>query len=76
MKTARIIKDGEYQAVQLPEEYRFSEDEVIISRIGDTILLMPKTQNRDAFMAAADMFSPDFMENGRTPQPNQDREKI
>lgn len=28
--------------MRLPKEYRFSSDEVLINRVGDVVLLMPK----------------------------------
>ena len=66
MMMAKVFENGRSQAVRLPKEYRFSSDEVMINRIGDVVLLMPKTNKWDSFMKAIDMFSSDFMEGGRT----------
>ena len=49
MMTAKIFKNGRSQAVRLPKEYRFSDDEVI----GDVILLMPKEKNGAGFSTAS-----------------------
>ena len=46
MKTAKIFKHGNSQAVRLPKEFRFAEDEVVMKRHGDGLLLLP---NRYAF---------------------------
>ncbi len=77
MITAKIFNNGRSQAVRLPKEYRFKKDtdEVLINKTGDIVLLIPKTSDWDSFMKAVDMFSPDFMENGR-PDQAQEREKI
>ncbi|MBR6382242.1 MAG: antitoxin [Lachnospiraceae bacterium] len=76
MMTAKIFENGRSQAVRLPKEYRFSTDEVLINRIGEVVLLMPKTGKWDAFMQAIDLFSEDYMEQGRAEQKLQEREEL
>lgn len=46
MKTAKVFQQGNSQAVRLPKEFRFQEDEVYIKREGDTIVLLPKPASR------------------------------
>lgn len=53
MMTAKIFKNGRSQAVRLPKEYRFSDDEVVVNKIGDVILLMPKGKNGAGFSTAS-----------------------
>ena len=65
MMTAKVFENGRSQAVRLPRECRFNTDEVAVNRIGDIVLLMPKTNKWSSFMQAVDMFSDDFMEEGR-----------
>ncbi len=65
MMTAKVFENGRSQAVRLPKEYRFSSDEVMVNKIGDLVILMPKTNRWKPFMDAIDMFSPDYMEEGR-----------
>lgn len=76
MMTAKIFENGRSQAVRLPKEYRFNSDEVIINRVGEVVMLMPKTNKWNAFMQAIDMFTDDFMEDGREPQFVQEREEL
>jgi antitoxin VapB len=65
MKTAKIFKSGNSQAVRLPKELQFDVSEVEIFRRGDEIVLRKKPQNlARVFELLADM-SEDFMENGR-----------
>ena len=42
MMTAKLFENGKSQAVRLPKEYRFEGDEVLINKIGDVVVLMPK----------------------------------
>lgn len=43
MTTARIFKSGNSQAVRLPKQFRFSNDEVEIFRRGDEVVLREKS---------------------------------
>ena len=65
MQTAKIFENGRSQAVRLPKEFRFNTGEVVINRVGEIVMLMPKTNKWSSFMQAVDMFSDDFMETGR-----------
>ena len=76
MMTAKVFENGRSQAVRLPKEYRFSSDEVMINKIGDIVILMPKADKWKSFMDAIDMFSSDYMEEGRAPQSVQEREGL
>lgn len=42
METAKLFMNGDSQAVRLPQSYRFSGDEVIIKRLGNGVILLPK----------------------------------
>ena len=76
MLTAKVFENGRSQAVRLPKEYRFGVDEVAVSKIGDIVMLMPKTSKWDSFMQAIDMFSSDYFESGRTDIEVQRREDL
>ena len=65
MLTAKIFENGRSQAVRLPKECRFLSDEVLVNKIGDIVILLPKSSNWDSFAAAIDMFSDDFMDDKR-----------
>ena len=74
MKTAKIFKSGNSQAVRLPKELQFDVSEVEIFRRGDEIVLRKKPQNMTrVFELLADM-SEDFMANGRCQPSVQERE--
>ena len=48
MKTAKLFANGQSQAVRLPKEYRFTGDEVGITKIGEVVLLYQKRQGKRA----------------------------
>ena len=63
MMTAKLIANGGSQAVRLPKSCRFEGEEVYVNRIGDAVVLTPKNGDMLASMlAAADLFTDDFME--------------
>ena len=76
MMTAKVFKNGRSQAVRLPKECRFNTDEVAVNRIGDIVLLIPKTNKWSSFMQAIDMFSDDFMQDGRDGRLEQERDEL
>ena len=76
MMTAKIFKNGRSQAVRLPKECRFNTEEVAVNRVGDIVMLIPMDNKWDSFIQAIDMFTEDFMENGRENQLIQEREEI
>lgn len=76
MMTAKVFENGRSQAVRLPKECRFNTDEVVVNKIGDIVMLMPKTNKWNSFMQAIDMFSSDFFEDGRTDERMQERESL
>lgn len=64
--TAKIFKTGRSQAIRLPKEFRFDEnEEVCIKKIGKTLYLYPKSKILEIFENGAKGLSDDFMKNGR-----------
>ena len=76
MKTAKILKNGRSQAVRLPKECQFAGDEVAVNKIGDIVILMPQNNKWSGFLSSFDMFSNDFMEEGREQPKEQEREYL
>ena len=76
MMTAKVFKNVRSQAIRLPKECRFSSDEVVVNKIGDIVILLPKQNKWDSFMRAVDMFSDDFMADGRARDIVQEHEAI
>ena len=76
MLTAKIFENGRSQAVRLPKDYRFDEDEVVINKVGDIVLLMPKNSRWNSLLQSLDLFSDDFMNDGRNQNIHQERESL
>ena len=49
---------------------------LMVNKIGDIVILLPKQNNWDSFMRAIDMFSDDFMADGRERDVMQEHEAI
>jgi antitoxin VapB len=62
MKTARIFKSGNSQAVRLPKEFHLEGAEVYIKKVGSGVLLMPKGDPWASLSESLDRFSEDYME--------------
>lgn len=73
MKTARIFRSGNSQAVRIPKEFQMQGDEVEIERKGEVLLLRPKKRSWDAFSESLGKFTDDFMRDGRDQAPVQKR---
>ncbi|MDE7433326.1 MAG: antitoxin [Lachnospiraceae bacterium] len=76
MMTAKIFENGRSQAVRLPKEYRFNDEEVAINKIGDIVILMPKENKWSGFLNSLNLFSEDFMNDGREKSVEQEREAL
>ena len=61
MKTASLVEEGDQQVVRLPPDVRLPGDEVWIKRIGDAVLLLPKSASWEPWLSSLDPFSDDFM---------------
>jgi len=67
VKTAKLFKNGDSQAVRLPREFRFAGSEVLIKRTGNAVVLMPKTKSWETLLSSLDQFSDDFMDERDQP---------
>lgn len=76
MDTAKIFENGRSQAVRLPQKYRFQADEVIIQKLGDAVLLVPKESLWNTFLDGVNSFTEDIFENGRDQGAQEDRESL
>ena len=62
METAKVFENGRSQAVRLPKKYRFDTDEVVVQRLGSSLILTPKDKIWETFMAGIEGFTDDFFE--------------
>ncbi len=76
MKTAKLFKNGESQAVRLPKEFRFEGTEVLIQRVGDAVVLLPRAKSWKALIGSLKKFPPDFMNDRDQPMKPDMRESF
>jgi antitoxin VapB len=71
MKTAKIFRSGNSQAVRIPKEFHLECDEVEIQKKGNSLVLRPKKKSWASLVESLDMFSKDFMAKRRRQLPIQ-----
>ena len=76
MQTAKLFQNGRSQAVRLPKEYNFKGTDVLIQKVGDSVILFPKNHVWETFLHGLNGFTGDFMENGREQREMQAREYL
>jgi antitoxin VapB len=75
MRTAKLFKNGQSQAVRLPKEFRFDCESVFIKKTGNVVMLIPMANSWGSLLGSLDSFTPDFMSERNQPQ-DQVREEI
>lgn len=65
MKTARIFRSGNSQAVRIPKEFQLEGREVQIERRGDVLVLRPRKRSWDALTESLAKFTKDYMSKAR-----------
>lgn len=68
MKTAKIFRNGQSQAVRLPKEFRFKDDHVYVKKSGNVVILIPAKDSWDSLFDSLEKFSDDFMTGRRQPK--------
>ena len=76
MKTAKLFKNGDSQAVRLPKEFRFTGTEVFVKRVGNAVVLLPKARSWDALIDSLAKFPADFMDDREQPAVAENREPL
>ena len=65
MKTVKVFKSGNSQALRIPKEFQIKESELLINKIGNTIILFPQDDPWKLFKSSLNEFSDDFFADGR-----------
>ena len=73
MKTAKVFKSGNSQAVRIPKEFHLEDEDVEIRKHRGTLILRPRKKSWTALIESLDKFSDDFMDQGRNQPPAQRR---
>ena len=72
----KAFEDNEDQAVQLPEKFQFDTDEVMAQKLGDAVLLAPKSSAWNVFVDGLEGFTDDIFDGGRDQGVQQEREPM
>ena len=73
MKTAKIFRSGNSQAIRIPKEFQMEGNEVEILKKGKSLVLRSKRKSWTALIESLEKFTDDFMESGRKRQRVQKR---
>jgi antitoxin VapB len=65
MKTAKVFKSGNSQAIRLPKEFQFRGSEVFIKKMGNCAVLIPKDDPWKIVEESVHKFTKDVFEGGR-----------
>ena len=76
MDTAKVFSNGGSQAVRLPKNCRFTDDEVFVNHIGNVVILFPKEARWTNLLSSLNMFTDDFLSNAIEQLPLEEREVI
>jgi len=76
MKTAKLFRNGDSQAVRLPKEFRFEGSEVLIKRVGNAVVLLPRTRSWESLLGSLEKFPDDFLAQREQPADSDSRESI
>ena len=74
MDTAKVFTNGGSQAVRLPKNCRFSDEEVFVNHIGNIVILLPKSDRWSALLESLDLFTDDFLSDEIESLPIEERE--
>lgn len=76
MKTAKLFKNGQSQAVRLPKEFRIAGTEVYIKKQGESIVLLPKASSWAPLVDSLNHFEKGFKIKRNQPSEDQEREPM
>ena len=76
MKTAKLFKNGQSQAVRLPKEFRMKGNEVYIKKLGDAVVLLPIENSWQPLIDSLNKFEKGFKIERNQPAENQKREEF
>jgi antitoxin VapB len=68
MQTAKLFENGRSQAVRLPKECRFEDQEVYVRKYEDMVILFPKRSGWAPLVNSLDKFTDDFMRERNQPK--------
>jgi len=74
MVCTKVFTSGNSQAVRIPKEFHIDFSELVIKKIGSSIILTPNDSKWENLRRSLSEFSDDFMSEGRNQPAMQERE--
>ncbi|MCL2045434.1 MAG: type II toxin-antitoxin system VapB family antitoxin [Oscillospiraceae bacterium] len=68
MQTTKVFINGNSQAIRIPKEYRFDDDEVCICKVGSAVIVYQREDRLAVLTESLNEFTSDFLEDGRPTQ--------
>ncbi len=67
---AKVFKNGRSQAIRIPKQYKVESEEVYIDKVGDTLIIRPKANNKwdNFFETLKNVDTSGFLEEREQPQ--------
>ena len=76
MQTVKVFRSGNSQAVRIPKEFKIDDSELLIHKVGNSIILTSKDDIWTSFRNSIDEFSDDLFIDGREQPEYQERESL
>lgn len=76
METAKVISNDHRQAVRLPKSCRMEAEEVLVTKVGGMVVLIPKEDPWSGLLEALSLFSDDFLCDDIADLPQQERDGL
>ena len=73
LHTTRPFMSGRSQAIRIPKDYRLEDTELIINRVGDSLVITPRNSLQQAFFDGIAMLPDDFLTEGRPDEADNER---
>jgi antitoxin VapB len=75
MQTTKVFKSGNSQAIRIPKEYQVDVEELLINKVGNTIVLFSQNDPWELFKKSLTEFTEDCFIEGRN-QPEIQKRKL
>ena len=77
MSTTKAFVSGRSQAIRIPKEYRYSDnEELCIRKYDDVLMVVPTCKLKETYLAALQSFTDDFLSEGRPSSIPSQREEL
>ncbi|MCR4601179.1 MAG: type II toxin-antitoxin system VapB family antitoxin [Clostridia bacterium] len=71
--TTKPFMSGRSQAVRIPKAFQLDDTEVVVNRVGDSIVITPRASLQKMFFEGISKLSDDFLADGRPEEVPNDR---